>query len=400
MKRSMAVLFCAFLFVSCGGNKTSGGDKQKGDGGGDKQNATIAVTNGSIRNFLEENGEIIPRTIVKVKFNFSGKIDWIYKEEGDKVAAGEKLAKVYPDINQIQMITSAQIAYQKAVAALSKLSNEVAEVTELYQQGMASKSKYDDAVNNYQIGKSELIKARLELESIEGSDSVQSKKGVSVIAPIKGTIISRLVDIGDYVIASSSYQTGTVLFEIADISDVLVEAKINEIDILNIHDGAQVDFSIDALADQSFTGKVFRVFPNPVTENNVKKYKVQIELSKNLPGTIKPGMSVKIKVLTVAKDNVPIIPISSVIRDADKKKDYVLVPSSKVEGKYEISYVTTGAWDLNFIEIKSGLKLGDKIIKKPFEVQESQIITADENSTNKTKGKGGPGGPGGPGGMH
>jgi len=94
-------------------------------------------------------------------------------------------------------------------------------------------------------------------------------------------------------------------------------------------------------------------------------------------------------------DNVPIIPISSVIRDADKKKDYVLVPSSKVEGKYEKFYITTGGWDLNSIEIKSGLKLGDKVIKKPFEIKENQIISSDDKSTNKTKGKGGPGGPGG-----
>jgi len=105
-----------------------------------------------------------------------------------------------------------------------------------------------------------------------------------------------------------------------------------------------------------------------------------------------PGMSVKIKVLTVSMDNVLVIPISSVIRDADKKKDYVLVPSSKAEGKYEKFYITTGGWDMNSIEIKSGLKLGDKIIKKPFEVQESQIITPDDAGTNKTKGKGGSGG--------
>ena len=71
MPRLLFILFCGFMLASCGGKGESGdnsGGKKKGNG---DKSELIEVKLGDINNYLEETGEIIPRTIVKVKFNFN-----------------------------------------------------------------------------------------------------------------------------------------------------------------------------------------------------------------------------------------------------------------------------------------------------------------------------------------
>src|SRR5204862_667766 len=86
-------------------------------------------------------------------------------------------------------------------------------------------------------------------------------------APIDGVVISRAVDVGQTVAASTSAPT---LFVIAnDLSQMRVNARIDEADIGRVAAGQHVTFKVDAYPGETFSGTVSQVRLDPVTEQNV-----------------------------------------------------------------------------------------------------------------------------------
>ncbi len=373
-KALVLIVIISLIFTGCGKKKTTT------DGSEKKQKIQLTqVKKRTIENYLDEMGQINPRSITKVKFNFSGKITRLYAEEGDIIKQGQTLALVYPDINQIKTVTGAQINLKQVMADVQRLSNEVAEITSLYKQGLVSKARYDDLESQYSIAQDKVKTARLEMESLQKTSSIENEKAVSVRAPLSGTIINRYVDLGDYIMAASAFQSGTVLFEVAEISDLIIEANINEMDILAIHDGAQVDFTLEALPGKAFKGKVFRVFPTPVNDNNVKKYTVQILPVDKMPSNVRLGMSVRIKVLLVRKEDVLSVALGSVVRDPEEGRDYVLIPQGRM---YKKQIIKTGVSDYDNIEVRDGLKEGDEVVKSPYQIKDDEIIDEKKKEEN------------------
>lgn len=363
-----------FASVSCQ-NSSSSEDSDLSEAATD----LVTVQIGEIESYLEESGEISPDTIVSVTYNLTGKIMKLYKEEGDDVYFGERVAAVQPDVNQLQDINSAQIDYQRDLADFTAASNEMVEADSLYEQGLISKSSYDDIISEYEIAEAEVYSSYLELQTYLNSGDLTSTDLLYVTAPAAGTILSRSVEVGDYVLAASAYQSGTELYEIADISDMIVEAQINEIDILSIEKGMDVDITISALPDESFTGTVLRIFPEAEEVDDVKKYTVQIEPGENFPDNVMPGMSVEIEVLTVYETNILVLPLGSVIRDSDTLEDYVLVPADK-KGYFRQVTVTTGERNYDYIEIEEGLEEGDEVAENPYLIDEDKILTEEGES--------------------
>lgn len=405
MKKFISVFVAVSLVcaASCGKKKDASGTS----GSSTDTYALVQMQNKLIELYLEENGAVTPRASTTVKFNLTGKVVKLYKEAGDAVKVGDILAGIQPDITQIQSINETELAYQKAMASLQSASNDMVEAESLYQQHLIAKASYDTIVNDYNIALSETHQALLELQSMrETAGSVtSSRQVVSVRSPAAGTIISRDVDVGDYVLSASAYQSGTDLFTIANTTDMIVEASINEVDIVSVKEGAEVTITIGAISGQTFSGKVKRIFPTPTTTDNVKYYTVQIEPDSPFPDTVLPDMSAKISVETVHKENAASIPISCILRDSDKRQDYVYVCVDEREHIFEKRVVKTGVRDYDRVEILSGLKTDEKVALNPYLLPDSSITTTTTttvqmrmNSTNTNAG--GPQGPGGPpGGM-
>lgn len=370
MKKTIVclVILIAALAASCKNQNSSTNTESS------NPYALVSMENALIESYLEESGEIQPRSIIKVKFNLTGKVTKLFKEAGDEVRSGEVLASIQPDINQIQTMNSAEIAYQKAIANLETLSNEYQEALILYHQGLMAKASYENIRNDYDIAHSEVEQARLELESLrESSGTITGRQLVSARSPATGTIVERYVDVGDYILAASTYQSGTVLFDIANISDMVIEARINEVDIVNVSEKAEVEITIEALSSQRFTGTVFRIFPTPEESDNVKRYVVQIEPNETFPVSVLPGMSARIRIQTVHEEDAQSLPISCVIRDTELRKDYVLVSLDPRNNLFEKRIVETGVRNYERIEILSGIQEGEMVAVNPYLVPEESI---------------------------
>jgi HlyD family secretion protein len=141
--------------------------------------------------------------------------------------------------------------------------------------------------------------------------------------------------------------------------DLMIEAQIPESDILKIKEGLAADFTLDSLgSDQKFTGRVIEIFPAATVSGDVITYKVKFTID-NLDSRFKDGMTANLDIKTNEKDNVLRIPMRALKTEGDHKYVDVLGNNNQTE-KVE---VTTGLeGDEGMVEIKSGLKEGDKVV--------------------------------------
>lgn len=175
-------------------------------------------------------------------------------------------------------------------------------------------------------------------------------KPTPVIAPINGTIILRNVETGQ------SFTNVDPIFVMAD--RLTVKAQVDETDIAFIKKDQPAMITLDAYPDSPIQGQVVKLAYDATLTNNVTTYQVDI-LPIDPPEFIRSGMTSNVSVEVKRKENVLIIPMSTLITDEDGSM--VLIQNGE---KRTTMPVKTGMDDGKFIEIVEGLNEGDIVLLK------------------------------------
>ncbi len=170
-------------------------------------------------------------------------------------------------------------------------------------------------------------------------------------------MIARFVEQGTIVPPGTSlFSQGNTLLQIADTSRMYVEVSVDEADIGNVRVGQPVTIRIDAFPRERFRGKVSRIDPQAVVENNVTVVKVRVEIEKPDP-RLKPGLNASCEFLVARKDDVLAVPNSAV--NETREGTYVEV---LVNGKPQRREVKIGIQGNTMTEIVDGLSEGETVI--------------------------------------
>jgi HlyD family secretion protein len=147
----------------------------------------------------------------------------------------------------------------------------------------------------------DIAKAQLD-EALADLDSARvNLEYANILSPIDGVVVSRNVDVGQTV--ASSIQSPT-LFTIAnDLTRMKVSANIDEADIGNISEAADVRFTVDAWRDDVFRGRIEEIRLSPTITQNVVTYSVLISID-NPELKLKPGMTANVTITIDRRDNV------------------------------------------------------------------------------------------------
>ncbi len=160
------------------------------------------------------------------------------------------------------------------------------------------------------------------------------------------------------------------IISIPDMSVMKVEIKVHEVWIDKVQPGQKAEITIAAFPDRAFTGEVLKKAPladrqrwfNP----DLKAYATDVRID----GTheyLKTGMSAKVTILIDELGDVLIVPIQTVINQEGKKVCYVAAGKGT-----ERREVETGAFNNDFVEIKSGLTEGEKVLLNPPRISEQE----------------------------
>ena len=243
---------------------------------------TAKVERGTISNTVTATGTLEAVKTVEVGTQVSGVIEKLFVDFNSEVKKGQLLAQLDETPLMAQLDQSkasvdqaeAQVKYQKATYERYKA---------LLAKKLIAQSDFDLAEFNYNNA----------LGSLNNAKSMYDKNKINlsyarIYSPIDGTVLDRAVEVGQTVAASFNTPT---LFTIAnDLTQMRVEAKVDEADIGQLISGQRVEFTVDAFPIKKFNGEVTEIRLQPVTTNNVVTYTVVIG-APNPDNILKPGMT-------------------------------------------------------------------------------------------------------------
>jgi len=343
---------------------------------------------------ITANGKIQPEKEVKISPDVAGEIVELTVKEGDSVVKGQLLCRIKPDIYVSQRDRSlAAISSAKARQAQSEAQFLQAELSfkrskQLFDEQTVSKSEFEQAQATYTVAKSEVDAAKYSVISSEASlkEANENLQKTSIYAPMTGTVSMLLVELGERVVGTSM-MTGTEMMRVADLSRMEAQVQVNENDIVKVKLGDTTLIEVDAYLDQKFKGivteiansaKTSGVSADQVTNFDVKilvipdSYKTLVASGDKNP--FRPGMSATVDIQTNSKSGIITVPIQSVTTRTDSTKITNTNSDKEIrtilfvaDGVYaRAKDVKTGIQDNTYIEILSGVSVGEKVISAPF----------------------------------
>ncbi|MDP4267469.1 MAG: efflux RND transporter periplasmic adaptor subunit [Bacteroidota bacterium] len=270
---------------------------------------TVKVTKGNINNTVTATGTIQAIKTVAVGTQVSGVIVKLHADYNDHVKKNQLLAEL--DKSPLLMnMENAKAAMENANAEVTYQTSNYKRIKALFDKKMVAQSDYDLALYNYSKAEATLRTAKSEYKKAEINLSY-----ATIYSPIDGIVLSRAVDEGQTVAASFNTPT---LFSIAnDLTQMQVEANIDEADIGKIKLKQRVDFTVDAFPDLKFEGEVTEIRLQPTTKSNVVTYTVIVK-APNPDFKLMPGMTANITIIVDQADNVLTIPLKALSFKPDK----------------------------------------------------------------------------------
>lgn len=181
-------------------------------------------------------GKIVPREEIEIKPNLSGIIDKILVKEGDKVTVGQLVAtiKIVPVIQNVnaaqQEVNNANLQISNAQMNVANQQKQFAMQASLYKQGVISKQEYLNSQQQLQSTQIQLRNANQQLQSARNNlqiartgvtPSLQGMATTQIRSKTNGTVLEVPVKVGSQVIEANSFNSGTTICSIADLSSLI-----------------------------------------------------------------------------------------------------------------------------------------------------------------------------------
>jgi len=389
-KRKLTIVSIIVLVLILGGAaaiKANGKDKKPPESPVKTGKAEVA----DIQVKVTEVGTVEPEVKVEVKSAISGKVIEILRRDGDVVKRGQILARVEPDLNQAQSLSDTKNSVASAAIRYQEAKKNFDADDKLFVQGLLATKQHRDAETEYLEAKQDFEKAREKYSIVEKSgipinQSADSFQGSTIVAPMDGVVLTKNIEIGESITSGvSSFNAGTVLFTVADVSKMIVKAGVNEVDIGKIHTGMPVRVTLDAYPKVLFKGKIDRIAPAVRIDEKVRVFDVEVRLDAQ-GRELRSGMTANIEVIGERKDKVLSVPVESVFKRDDQEIVYVkkAVDLKKLEAAkndkkkekgdqakkedkdawkqfFDKRAIVTGLADNGRVEIVSGLKPGEEV---------------------------------------
>lgn len=413
---------------------------------GKDEGTKVTAEKAEIRNITEivtASGKIFPEVEVKISPDISGEIVSLTVAEGDTVKKGQVLASIYADIyasqrdQAVAVVSEAEAQVSNSNAQLAALQATLDQTQAAYDrqkklldQKVISKAEFEQSEQAYLSAKANLDAAKQTIKANQANvqsaraSLTRAEKDVSrttIVAPMDGVVSLLSVKKGERV-AGNSFNIGTEMMRIADLSSIEVQVDVGENDIPKVKIGDSAVVEVDAFNNRKFKGVVFRI-ANPVTSSltssssstTVTNYEVHIRLFpssyedlivKGQPFPFRPNMTASADIQTKTNANVLSVPLNAVTtRDTsgnatntssntsssssgnnndnnvsatadDDVQEVVFV--LQADGTVKKAVVKTDIQDLNYIQINSGIKKGDMVITGPYDVVSKQLKNGDK----------------------
>lgn len=299
--------------------------------GGARGARTVTVQRGTLQTTIETTGKLVARRSISVSSPAGGQVRIVAAREGERVQRGDVLAVLddgpaRADIAKAERLV--EVAETRVAAARQRATQDP---TTLPDVATAEREASD--------ARAALAAARERLAA------------TLLLAPFDGLVTAVRVSEG------ATYTPGAEAFTLVDPSDLYASGDLDEIDRPSVRVGQQVTVTVLAFPGTPFTGQVATLSDVAQTRGGTTIFPFTIEFTPPQELALLPGMSVELRVVTAARQDVLLLPSNAIRRAGDRQ--YVVVRRAGQDVTVEVH---TGARSGGEVEIASGLQEGDVVV--------------------------------------
>lgn len=370
-----------------------------------------AVVRGDLVKTVSAPGLIEPRTKVEISAQVSARIIALPFREGQEVRKGDVVIRLDAEDLAARVdsakarLNSTQAALEGAKATYENATSELARRKELFDTKDISKAELDQAEEAYRAAESRLRQAEFSID-IARADLSAAEKDLSyavIAAPFDGVITRLDAEVGELVVVGTLNNPGSVIMEIADLTDMLMKARVDEANVAPVAPGQSAKVFINAYPDRTFTATVERVKLFRQLDSDGTKY-FETELKLDIPEGLhlRSGLTANADIGVETLREVMLVPSQSVVdrniddlpKEAldsphlDKLKKFARVAYIFSDGKVVARPVSIGPSDLTRTVVLGGVEEGDRVVAGPYKalvtLKDGQSVE-EERASDKLK---------------
>ena len=307
---------------------------------------------------LTASGYVVARRKAAVASKGTGTLVYLGVEEGDRVKKGQVIARL-EDADVSASLQRAKENLRVAEADLKDAKQSLERSRILLKEGIIAQAEFDAAEARYNR-----VVASIDAAKSAVKEAEVAVDNTRIVAPFDGTVLKKNADVGEIVapLAGAASSRAAVV-TIADMNSLEVEADVSEANITRVASGQSCEIRLDAYPEQSYRGAVSKIVPTADRAKATVLVKIKF---KNYDQRVLPEMGAKITFLS-----------KSLGDDAATAKLLLTVPAAavaerngrrvvyQVKGDQAVEVpVTVGQRIGALVEVKNGVKEGDKVIGK------------------------------------
>lgn len=324
---------------------------------------------------IEVTGSLEPKFAVDVRTQIPGLVKQVFVNEWVRVKKGQPLVSIDLAETEAQVkraeagIASARANLSQTQVASTRAERELARLHKLKESGLATQQALDDAASEREAASARVEAARAQIRVAEEElrqGKARQAKGL-VTAPIDGVVALRNVNVGDL---ASDAAAGKPIFRIVDNRLLNLTVTVPSSASSTVKVGQRLEFSVDSLADKTFSGRVMYV--NPELSAADRSLKVIAEVQ-NVPETLKGGLFAKGRIITGTRNGVLQVPRNALAAfDLSAGKGSLYVAENGIARRREI---VSGVVNGDQVEVLSGLKAGERyVVRGGFNLKDGDRI--------------------------
>lgn len=331
-KNALSGLLAAVLAASlaaCGG-----GPRGEAQAEAEKKDEEVAIPveiaavyRGDVSAFYSGTTTLEAERDAEVVAKVGGVVEELLVEEGQRVKAGQVMAKLDDDRLRLEV--------ERAKANLAKLEQEYRRNKQLFENQLVSAEAYQRLAYDLDAMRAELELARLQLDWTE------------IRAPFDGIVARRHIKVGNMISQNEA------AFRVTTYDPLIAKLHVPERELNKLVAGQPAELRVDALPGMTFEGAVDRV--SPVVDAATGTFTVTVAVDAD--GMLKPGMFGRVNVIYDVHKNAVLAPRTAVITEDAKSTVFVVR-----DGHAQRQAVKTGYTNNGSIEIIEGLQPGDRVI--------------------------------------
>lgn len=378
--------------------------------------AIVKLERGDLSLKVSDTGRVQPLAKVDLKSRVSGQVLVVHVREGERVRQGEVLLELDPrdfkrrvteaeaDLGQARADylnlragprpaehLDAQAGLAAAGARLARARQEQERARQAEREGAITPRERLEAETSFaeaeaawrqlqarrdllaqgpRVGELQAAHARVRRAEVALTAARDALADTVLRAPMDGTVIFRGIEPGEMVQAGQAETSARgPLLTVADLNRLIVEAKINQIDVARLKQGQKVELRVDTMPDERFDGVVRTVAPaaEAGTEKDVLVFPVELLLTSANATKLRPGMGADFDVFIESKPEVLWLPVEAVRPERAGKAKVTRLVGPKGQRKKEVVDIKVGLHNDHQFEVLEGLKPGDEVLIEPAE---------------------------------